>query len=179
MSLIPYKYWRELRVSTTSNSQISAAAPTFWRTAATHDSSDVYLRSVFQARMSYASDGTSTSYGWWDAAFVRLVISWDPDDFENPSDVGDDDSLTLGFVDLVPTYAKLVPTNAYMVSWAMPEGPLVLRTKRDGPNDGTLPGVIASLFYGDQNGFWSGAAEVSGIRRAQVTGRVLWGSAFP
>jgi len=176
MGLIPYKYWNELRTYTTSNSQFPSAAPLTKVVPALRTDSDVYLRSIWSATVRYFSPGTATTYPWWATAYVRLVISWDPENQQDPSDVGVDDPLTLGFVDLQPRYTKLLPTDEYLIQWDLPENNIVLTTSRDGDGVGVKPQLLANLYYGDQNGFLSGTAESASLRRAQITGRVLWGS---
>ena len=177
--LRPNYYWVETRLDTTSNSQFPSVAPIEHRVAATRNDDDEYVRSVWSAQVSYTSDGTNTTYGWWTQAAVRLVVSWDPDGFDTPSDVGDDDPLTLGYAELFPQRFVLDASPHYSVVWAPVENNLKLRTGRVGAGAGTLPGVIGSLWYYSQYGAWSSTFEASQIKRARITGRVLWASSSP
>lgn len=176
MSLIPYKYWREYRLATTSNSQFPTVAPKILSKQATRTDTDVYLRSVFSAQLAITSDGSNAVWGWWGQAQVRLVVSWDPSNAGTPSDIGDNDPFTLGYRQMNPRRFQLSTGDGYEVVWTTGDTPLVLTTARDGLGGGIKPAVIASLWYYDQNGFFGRSAESSIIERCQITGRVLWGS---
>jgi hypothetical protein len=162
----PHYYWNEVRRALTSNTQFQAVTPTFGRVPALRRDDDLYVRSVWHARLSYVSDLSNPVVGWWGQAQVRLVIGWDPANADSPSDIGDNDPLTLGFMGMNPRYSVWPDASAYQVDWDM-EG------------IGVLPGLIYSVYYYDQNGFFAGTAEASSIRRLQVTGRVLWASSQP
>ena len=180
MSLLrPHYYWTEGRFDTTSNSQFPSVAPLQTRTPATRRDDDEYVRSVWSAQVSYTSDGTNSTFGWWTQAAVRLVVSWDPFNAASPSDVGDDDPLTLGYAELFPQRFQLDVSPHYSVVWAPVENNLKLRTARLGAGLGTLPGLIGSLWYYSQYGAWSGTFEASQIKRARITSRVLWASSSP
>jgi hypothetical protein len=172
----PYYYWNEVRRALTSNTQFQAVTPTFGRVPALRRDDDLYVRSIWHARLSYVSDLSNPVVGWWGQAQVRLVVSWDPENLNTPSDIGDDDPLTLGFMGLNPRYSVWPDASAYQVDFDMDGSQLILDTSRLGDGVGVLPGLLYSMYYYDQNGFFSGVAEPSSIRRLQVTGRVLWAS---
>ena len=173
----PYYYWTEVREALTSNSQFQVVAPTQTETYATRRDDDLYVRSLWHARLSYSSPGTSPVLGWWGQAQVRLVVTWDPENLQAPSDIGDDDPNTLGFMGMNPRVTGWTSAfNPYQVDWDMDGSQLELETQRLGHGVGVLPGVIASLYYYDQNAFFTGVAESASLRRLQVTGRVLWAS---
>lgn len=173
----PYYYWSEARFVTTSNSQWVLGGPTLVAVPALRENDDTYVRSVWSARLTYYSPGTGTTYGWWGAADVRLVISSDPQALETPSDIGDNDQLTLGYTPMYPTWtAGYQGTNTYMVDWTTSRKPLELSTRRDFVDAGHRPQVLASIFAFDQNGFFALLESGGKIVRAQIQGRVLWES---
>jgi len=172
----PYYYWTEDRTFTSSNSQFPAVAPYVVTHTALRRDDDQYVRSIWSARVSYLSPGTHTTYGWFGSASVRLVVSWDPNDLVSPSDVGDDDPLTLGFQELQPRRWPLVTSPQYLIDWTSPVGDLTLETARNGLGVGVRPNVLGSIFYIDLDSMFSGAAESGSIRRLQMESRVLWAS---
>ena len=172
----PYYYWTEVREALTSNAQFQVVTPTLKSVQATRRDDDQYVRSVWHSRLSYVSDLSNPVVGWWGQAQVRLVITWDPQHLGSPSDIGANDPHTLGFIGLNPRYSVWPDASAYQVDWDSDGRQLELETARNGLGEGVRPAVIASMYYYDQNGFFSGAAEPSSIRRLQVTGRVLWAS---
>ncbi len=176
MSLIPFKYFTGVRTFTTVNSTVPSVAPFTTSSQAERTDTDVYLRSIWMATFRYSSTGSATPLDWWATSYVRLVITWDPQNLGDAFDVSDENPLTLGFVDLIPRYYAIPGGTGYVLVWSMPDGPLILQTQRDGLGESVKPAVLASLFYGDQNGFLSGGAESSRKERLQITGRVLWGS---
>jgi len=171
----PYYYWAEVRTDTTSNSQFPSAAPKVSEVQALRRDDDEYVRSVWSAQVSYHSDGTATTYGAWAQAAVRLVVSWDPEHMLNPSDVGDNDPLTLGYTELFPERFTADGSAHYTVVWSPKPSNLYLQTARLGHGVGVLPSVLGSLWYYSQYGLW-GAYEAGGIKRLRITGRVLWAS---
>lgn len=171
----PYYYWVEVRTDTTSNSQFPSAAPKVAECQAIRRDDDQYIRSEWSAQVSYHSDGTNTAYGWWAQAAVRLVVSWDPDHLLTPSDVGDQDPLTLGFYELFPERFTADGSDHYTVVWSPKPANLRLHTSRTGLGVGVKPSVLGSLWYYSQYGGW-GAFESGGIKRLRITGRVLWAS---
>jgi hypothetical protein len=174
--LRPHYYWTETRTDTTSNSQFPSVAPYTAELRALRNADDEYVRSVWSAQVTYTSDGTNTTYGWWAQAAVRLVISWDPEHLLTPSDVGDNDPLTLGFMTLYPQRVQLDASPHYTVVWAPYARNLILQTPRLGLGEAVRPSVLASLWYYSQYGAWSSSFESTSIRRLQITGRVLWAS---
>jgi hypothetical protein len=174
--LRPHYYWNEIRTDTTSNSQIPAIAPYVSESRALRNADDEYVRSVWSAQMSMTSDGTNTTYGWWAQATVRLVISWDPQHLLDPSDVGDNDPLTLGFMELFPQRVQLDASPHYTVVWTPHARNLILQTPRVGLGEGVNPSVLASMWYYSQYAGFSSSFESSSIRRLRITGRVLWAS---
>jgi hypothetical protein len=171
----PYYYWREVRTDTTSNSQFPSVAPKVAEVQAQRRDDDEYIRSVWSAQVSYSSDGTNTTYGWWAQAAVRLVVGWH---LLDPSDVGDDDPLTLGFTELFPERFALDADPHYAVVWSPKPSNLYLQTARLGLGESVLPSVLGSLWYYSQYGGW-GSFEATGIKRLRITGRVLWASKDP
>lgn len=176
MSLVrPYYYWTEVKLALTSNTQFPAAAPVKVNKQATRRDDDEYVRSIWHARLSYVSDLSDPVVGWWGQAQVRLVVCWDPQNLNTPTDIGTNDPHHLGFMGMNPRYVPWVDGTAYQVDWDMDGSQLVLDTSRLGTGLGIKPGVIAALYYADQNGFFAGV-EAASIRRAQITGRILWAS---
>jgi hypothetical protein len=175
----PYYYWTENRTDTTSNSQMPAIAPYTAIVSATREDDDEYVRSIWTAQLSIVSDGTNTTYGWWAQAAVRLVISWDPEDQQTPSDVGDNDPLTLGFCDLFPARYALDTSPHYSVVWKPQENGIILETARAGDGVGVKPQLLGNLYYYSQYAGFSSSFESSQIRRIRMTGRVLWRSKTP
>ena len=171
----PHYYWVEVRTDTTANSQFPSVAPKVAEVQATRRDDDEYVRSVWSAQVSYSSDGSNTQYGWWAQAAVRLVVSWDPQHLLSPSDVGDNDPLTLGFTELFPERFALDTDPHYAVVWSPKPSNLYLQTARLGLGEGVKPSVLGSLWYYSQYGGW-GAFETTGIKRLRITGRVLWAS---
>lgn len=173
----PYYYWSEARLWTTNNSQFDPADGTTVAVPALRENDDSYVRSEWTAQFSYYSPGTSTTYGWWLGARVLLVVNNDPQALVTPSDIGDNDRLTMGYTRLIPRYAPVQGTaNSYGVVWDTGPYPFRLKTGRKYVDAGHRPQVLATLMTADQYGFFalleSGAASV----RCQIDGRVLWAS---
>jgi len=176
----PFSYWSEARLWTTNNSQFHPADGTTVVVPALRNNDDSYVRSLWTAQFSYYSPGTATTYGWWGGAGVRLVINSDPQALVTPSDVGDNDPLTLGYAMMTPRWYPVKGTaNSYMVVWTTGDTPFMLRTRRDFVDAGHRPQILATLFTADQYGMFalleSGAAAV----RCQISGRALWNSSSP
>ncbi len=175
-----YKYWTGVRFVTTTNSQIPLAAPVTAQRLATRSNEDEYIRSIWWAELSYRSDGISPPIdGWWSAASVRLVIQWDPLGAVAPHDINFPTPDHLGFADLQPRYTRISDAGGYVVQYESPPQGVVLKTARK-PFDLThRPGVLASLWYFDQNAAWSRIVEPTAQVRARISGRVLWSTDVP
>ena len=176
VSARPYYYWTGIRAQTTSNAQFTVPPPFRVSTQATRLDDDEYVRSVWCAHVSYAADGTGGVPSWYAQAVVRLVVQWDPATPVAVSDINVGAPHTLGFQDLILRSFADPLTGLPVHRWAIDPGPLVLETARVGAGVGVKPSVSAGLFYLDQNGYWSGAAEVANLRRLSVSARVLWRS---
>lgn len=173
----PYMYWSEARFISTGNGQWTIPGPLVVPVPALRANDDTYVRSKFEARVAYFSPNTSSLKSWWRSADVRLVVSEDPQALATPSDVGDDDPLTLAFEQMWPeVWDTTAMGSSYMVEWRTPPGGVVHRTRRDFVDAGHLPQILASMFWFDQSGFLGLIAEPTATIRAQVIGRSLWES---
>jgi hypothetical protein len=175
--LRPYYYWSEVRVATSSNSQWPYPDPLTGVSRALRENDDTYVRSKWAARLSYISPGTASVPGWWGFAQVRLVISEDPQAVDTPSDVGDNDPLTLAFTDLQPRWWPIRGSStSYLLDWVTEPTGVIHQTRRDFVDAGHKPQILASIFAYDQNGMFGLSGETAPLLRAQITGRVLWES---
>ena len=175
----PYYYWNELLTHTSSNGQWTFPPPLVETVPALRENDDTYVRSIWEARVTYFSPATSTLYSWFRDADVRLVISEDPQAVATPSDVGDNDPFTLAFKQMEATRWPLQSgSNTYMIDWTT-RGQVIHKTRRDFIDAGHKPQILASIFSIDQNSFLNLLAEPTATVRVQIQGRVLWESTNP
>jgi hypothetical protein len=176
----PYYYWSEWREATSSNSQWPIGDPYVGIAPALRANDDTYVRSVVSAQLMYSSPGTMTVYSWWATAQMRLVVSEDPQALATPSDIGDNDPLTLGYRQMNPRwYPSVAGGTNYIVVWDTGPEPLTLRTRRDFVDAGHRPQILASIFAYDFNGMFALTESGGKLIRLQITGRSLWESSVP
>jgi hypothetical protein len=175
-----FHYWTGGAVFTTTNSQMPIGSQVTLQLLANRSSSDTLMRVVCWAEASLRSTGSNTGIeGWWSAASVRLVLTFDGAGTQDPLDIDADDPRILGFADLQPRYAATQTAGHSVTQFESPPQGLDVRGRRKGAGGEIVPGLLATLFYYDQNGVWAGSGESAAERRARISCRVLWDSDEP